>query len=605
MNARKPDPLSASDAVAVGREFVELATSDAGLFWNEYRPDDGACRIWHWTHGTARCVTPDGFSVRSRVYEYGGGAFCLANDAIVFVNERNQQLYRQPLDGGVPQLLTHGERRYGDIRHAHGLVLAVEETRDVHRLVAIAISDGRRHVLAQGADFYAAPSLSMDGRRLAWIEWQRPRQPWTATRLQCAERVANGDWSVPRVVAGLGDDEALQQPQFDAHGNLCCLTDRLGYWQPWSETAAGLAPLPAAPGDHAPAPWQLGERTWLPLDGGTYVATWTENDTGVLGIGRPDGTMRMVAREFSRFRSLAVDAEHVYCVAASPGRTSAIISIRRDDHRVTVLAGGDAPIPDNDLSLPVAFRFRSGDGEAYGYFHPPTRHASPRPPLVVSVHGGPTSANYPVFDPKVQYWTQRGFAVANLNYRGSTGYGRAYRQALRTQWGILDVEDACNVVAHLGAQGLIDPARAFVRGSSAGGYTALCSLAFHRVFRAGASLYGVSDPAALGKVTHKFEADYLDWLIGDPTADAERYRARTPLLHAASIRVPVVFFQGAQDTVVVPAQTRAMCDALRENGIPAEAHYYADERHGFRVAANQAHALDTEWRFYRKVLETT
>ena len=229
-------------------------------------------------------------------------------------------------------------------------------------------------------------------------------------------------------------------------------------------------------------------------------------------------------------------------------------------------------------------------------------HGETKPPLLVFVHGGPTSACYPMLDPRIQYWTQRGFAVADLNYRGSSGYGREYRQALHLQWGEVDVEDACAVVSYLAAQDLIDGERAFIRGGSAGGYTTLCALAFHNVFRAGASLYGVSDPVALARSTHKFEGDYLDWLIGDPQRDAERYAARTPLLHASQIRVPVIFFQGELDAVVVPQQTRDMLEALQDNGIPARAHYYPDEHHGFRKAKNQEHALEQEWLFYSELL---
>ena len=207
-----------------------------------------------------------------------------------------------------------------------------------------------------------------------------------------------------------------------------------------------------------------------------------------------------------------------------------------------------------------------------------------------------------MFDPRIQFWTQRGFAVADVNYRGSSGFGRAYRQRLRNSWGVVDVEDAVALVRYLAGRGAIDPARAFIRGSSAGGYTALCGLAFTDAFAGGASLYGVSDPLALGRVTHKFEADYLDWLIGDPERDLERYRARTPLLHAGRIQVPVIFFQGGLDAVVVPAQTESMVAALRERGVPVEYHLYSDERHGFRQAVHLSHALEREFRFYQGVL---
>ncbi|MEG3010735.1 MAG: S9 family peptidase [Pseudomonas sp.] len=589
----KAEPFSATQAVAAGMDFAELQLGANGLFWNEYRPEDAACRIWHWRDGVAKCLTPTGFSVRSRVYEYGGGAFCLTPDGVVFVNEADQQLYRQTLDGS-PEALTSGECRYGDVNFADGQILAVEENGDQHRLVAIALADGTRRLLAEGADFYAAPVISPDGARLAWIEWSRPHQPWTSTRLMVAER-SGQSFSAPRCVAGDAIEESIQQPRFDAKGQLYCLTDRAGFWQPYVESVDGFEPLPSVQADHAPAPWQMGGCTWLPLADG-YLASWSESGFGRLALNGDDLT-----GDYSRFRHLALDERFIYCIAASPISPSAVIAIDRASHEVTVLAGGVAPLAAERISRPQTLRYPSGSGEAHGFFYP-AMSGETKPPLVVFIHGGPTSACYPMLDPRIQYWTQRGFAVADLNYRGSSGYGREYRQALQLSWGDVDVEDACAVVDYLARQGLIDGERAFIRGGSAGGYTTLCALAFHQVFRAGASLYGVSDPVALARATHKFEGDYLDWLIGDPEQDAERYAARTPLLHASNIRVPVIFFQGELDAVVVPQQTRDMVTALEQNGIPVEAHYYADERHGFRRAVNQAHALEREWAFYRRVM---
>lgn len=596
----RAEPLSAAQAVAAGIDFAELKVGPLGLFWNEYRPQDGACRIWHWQDAMARCLTPDGFSARSRVYEYGGGSFCLSDDGVLFVNETDQQVYHQSLTDTSPVALTSGDCRYGDLGFAAGQVLAVEEQATRHRLVSIGLADQQRHVLAEGADFYASPVLSPNSQRLAWIEWSRPHQPWTATRLMLAEHTASG-WSEPRCVAGNAGEESIQQPRFDDASRLHCLTDRGGYWQPWVETVHGLEPLPCAAADHAPAPWQLGGSTWLPLDSPTYLASWTEAGFGRLGLWRSDGELEDFTGTYTRFRSLALDEQFIYAIAASPTRPSAIVAIGRKDHEERVLAGGVAPLPADQISQPRTLRYPSASGEAHGFFYP-AMHVEGKPPLVVFIHGGPTSACYPLFDPRIQYWTQRGFAVADLNYRGSSGYGRAYRQALHLNWGVVDVEDACAVVSYLDRQGLIDSRCAFIRGGSAGGYTTLCALAFHDVFRAGASLYGVSDPVALGRATHKFEGDYLDWLIGDPLRDAERYRARTPLLHADRIRAPVIFFQGVLDAVVVPQQTRDMVRALEDNGVTVQAHYYADERHGFRKAANQAHALEHEWLFYCSVM---
>lgn len=608
-NSANPERVSAEQAVAAGKDFGELAASARGVFWTAYDPADAATRIWHWRSGAqARCITPEGFSVRGRVYEYGGGSFCLTEDAVVFANEKDQRLYRQSIDDdSAPTALTEPGCRYGDLRYSCGAVLAVEEDGDTHRIVSIALANGARTVLAEGADFYAAPCLRADGARLAWIEWQRPHQPWTATRLRSRERDANGAWLPPRTLAGDDIEDALQQPQFDTHGTLYCLSDRHGFWQPWREHGDALHALPAARADHASAPWQLGGRSWIVLDDGSSLGAWTDEGWGVLGHRTADGALRTLAPEYSRFRNLAADDTHVYCLAASPTCPAAVLAIRRDDFSVQVLADVSPMMPAERIPVPERLRFSTGGSESHAYFYAPERLQSEKsvdsaPPVVVFIHGGPTSACYPVFDPRIPYWTQRGFAVVNLNYRGSTGYGRAYRQALHESWGVVDVDDACDVVAHLAADHRIDPARAFIRGSSAGGYTTLCALAFRDVFRGGASLYGVSDPLTLGRHTHKFEADYLDWLIGDAVADAERYNARTPLLHADQIRVPVAFFQGELDAVVTPDQTRSMVSALQANGIATEAHYYADERHGFRKAVNQAHALQAEYAFYCGIL---
>ncbi|ANC79720.1 S9 family peptidase [Pseudomonas putida] len=593
--------FSAAQAVAAGTDFAELKVSADGLFWNEFRPADGACRVWHWLHYQARCLTPDGFSVRSRVYEYGGGSFCLGGDGLVFVNEKDQQVYTQPLDDSLPRALTQDVScRYGDVQWHDGQVLAVEERHAEqveHRLVALGNSS--RQVLAEGADFYASPAVSADGQRLAWIEWDRPAQPWTVTRLMYRARDASGHWGPAQCVAAA--EESLQQPRFDAEGRLYCLSDRNGFWQPWGEVDGQWQALPAAPADHAAAPWQLGTCTWLALGPQSYLASWFEDGFGQLGLRVEDGRMERFASAYTRFRSLAMDSEHLYAIAASPISPPAVIAIDRSNHEVRVLAGGAEILPAGQISLPQPIHYGSGGEQAHGFFYPPV-HSQGAAPLVVFIHGGPTSACYPVLDPRIQYWTQRGFAVADLNYRGSTGYGREYRQALHQRWGESDVADACAVVEYLAAQGVVDKRKAFIRGGSAGGYTTLCALAFQDVFRAGASLYGVSDPIALGHATHKFEGDYLDWLIGDPQRDADRYRQRTPLLHAERIKVPVIFFQGELDAVVVPEQTRSMLAALQANGIDAEGHFYAGERHGFRKAENLAHALEEEWKFYCRVL---
>tara|TARA_Y100001949_G_scaffold169438_1_gene169362 strand:- start:12511 stop:14409 length:1899 start_codon:yes stop_codon:yes gene_type:complete len=614
---------TAEKAASASRDFAELRAGHGGLLWIQYDPADARCTLWYWRNGTTQCLTPTGFSLRSRVYEYGGGAFTLTDEGVAFVNEKDQQIYLQAVDGSSasqPAALTSRPQcRYGDLQYdrRRDAILAVEETHDEedvrHRLVSVSLA-GVHQVLVEGADFYASPTLDATGERLAWIQWQRPEQPWTATSLWIADVLPDGRLSPAVCMAGSDDSESLQQPRFASNGDLFCLTDRAGWWQPWRSQGDSLVPVECFARhrfDHAPAPWQLATVSYVPLTGGAWLSTRLVEGYGLLFEHDAGGSERQLAPAYSRCRQLAVDEHHYYCIAGAPDRMPAVLAIERLTGEIAILAGGEQPLPAEQLSCAQPFSFATGQEEvAHAFFYPP-RNADclglpgEKPPLVVFMHGGPTSASYPVFDPRIQYWTQRGFAVADVNYRGSSGFGRAYRQRLRGEWGVADVEDACAAVQALAVRGQIDSARTFIRGSSAGGYSALCALAADAGFTGGASLYGVSDPMALRRVTHKFEADYLDWLIGDPERDAQRYKERTPLNNAAQIRVPVIFFQGALDAVVLPEQTESMVDALREQGVRVEYCLYPQERHGFRQAANLADALERECRFYMSLLGRT
>lgn len=608
-----PDAIwSAEQAAAASADFAELHAAHGGLLWVAFDPLLARCGLFFCRDGVVTELTPPGFSVRSRVYEYGGGACCATEQGVVFVNDNDQQVYLIDItEGGgaygAPGAVTDSPNcRYGGLCFvpAWQALLAVEESHEggavIHRLVRIGLT-GKREVLVEGADFYAAPVADGDGQRLAWIEWDRPDQPWVATRL-CQRK--SGERT--QVLAGQDRDQSLQQPRFDVQGRLWVLSDKAGWWQPWCVDKQHDAC--AAPFDHAPAPWQLGGRTYLPLENGELLLTRFEQGKGVL-VGCAFETdsahsapyERHFAEHFTRFRSLAADAEHFYCIAAAPDRLSAVLAIRRSDGAVQILSGGEQPLSEARLSRPQSFNCVVGEGErSHGFFYSPVSTGE-RPSLVIFLHGGPTSACYPVFDPRIAFWTLRGYAVLDLNYRGSSGYGRAYRLRLAGQWGELEVEDIRAAIDTLAAAGRIDPLRVFVRGASAGGFSALRALVELSQLRGVASLYGVSDPLALRRLTHKFEADYLDWLIGDPEQDAERYRERTPLWQVKRIMAPVIFFQGALDAVVVPSQTEAMVEALRQCGLPVEYQLFADERHGFRQAANLAAALRAEYGFYQQL----
>jgi dipeptidyl aminopeptidase/acylaminoacyl peptidase len=620
-----PDLIwSAEEAAAASKDFAELQAAHGGVFWVAFDPLQARCGLFFSSYGVVSELTPSGFSVRSRVYEYGGGAWCATEQGVTFVNECDQQVYRIDfgLDGGAhsaPCAITDEPHcRYGDLAFvpAWQALLAVEESHEgdavVHRLVRIGLT-GKRDILVEGADFYAAPVADHSGQRLAWIEWDRPHQPWIATRLCLRE---SGERT--RVLSGEAGDRSVQQPRFDAQGRLWVLSDHAGWWQPECVEDDDTKCF-AAPHDHAPAPWQLGGRTYLPLDNDELLLTRFEQGQGVLVVrvaradsltpkfideyalgdhATPDAELRL-AGGFTRFRSLAADGEHFYCIAAAPDRLPAVLSIRRSDATLQILAGGEQPLPEEQLSRPQPFTYAVDEAErSHGFFYSPVSSVE-CPPLVIFLHGGPTSACYPVFDPRIAFWTLRGYAVLDLNYRGSSGYGRDYRLRLAGQWGELEVQDIRAAINTLASEGRIDPLRVFVRGGSAGGFSALRALVELPQLRGGASLYGVSDPLSLRRLTHKFEADYLDWLIGDPEHHAELYQRRTPVLQAERIMVPVIFFQGALDVVVVPSQTESMVEALRRRGLSVEYHLFAEERHGFRHAVNLVAALQAEYEFFR------
>lgn len=614
---------SAEQAAAAGREINELKVSAQGVFWSETDPQTATTLLYRYQHSTqaTNVFTPAEFSVRSRVYEYGGASFNLLPQGVVFTNEADQQVYLQPWHGTPQQLTDNSQCRYADMQFdAHcNSIIAIEEThhcdRVEHRLVNISLDSSAtaaQHtitVLSAGSDFYAAPRISPNGQRLAWIEWQRPDQPWTQTQLFCAQRNAdNHSWNTPICMAGAAGNASLQQPLFDQDNRLVVLNDQDGYWQPWREDQTGdLAKLNGIEADCSGAPWQLGGCNYLPLEDDNYLISWLEHGTGKLALYdfNQQREVQPLASEYSRLRNLAVDAEFFYCLAGHPAQGSAVLAIDRRSYQVQVLAQLSIGLAAQEISRPQSLYFPSTDQcPVHSFIYPPCNSAynlkdNERPPLVVFLHGGPTSACYPVFDARIQFWTQRGFAVADLNYRGSTGFGRDYRQLLHQQWGIAEVEDVCALVRYLIAHDKVNPRQMCVRGASAGGYTALLAIAASADFAAAASLYGVSDPEALRKVTHKFEGDYLDWLLGS----SEHFAARAPVELVAQINTPVIFFQGGRDVVVVPEQTATMVSALQQQGVTVDCHIYPEEGHGFRQAQHLAEVLELELAFYQCVFQ--
>ncbi|WP_293269114.1 prolyl oligopeptidase family serine peptidase [Neptunomonas sp.] len=611
-------PLAAEQAVAGLKDYGQLACDGDGvLFWVEYRPEEAGrnCLI-RYANGHQQSLTPPEFDVRSAVHEYGGLSWCLIDSqSWVFVNKQDQQLYLQTLQVESPKQLTfHLESRFGeplyDAQHHRIIMLQEKHSSEnvLNRVVSLCLSTGRLTALHQGHDFYSSIALSPDGQQCLFISWDHPNQPWVATQLYHCSFDPAGNVIDTCVLSGnSGVEESILQPSFDEEGNIWAITDQSGWWNLscYDSKQQAFTPYWAVEADCTTAPWQFGGYHYAVAQHQVTLVRLQQASAALLQLHKGE-VVRQLGSKYSLFRSVISTEHKIYAVANSPSSLPVVIAIDQLSGKVLELSGSVDNVA--ELSLPQHMSFPVKSDEAFGLFYPPVdvylakqTDDSP-PPLVLFFHGGPTACAYPVLNPRTQYWTQRGYAVMDLNYRGSSGYGRAYRLLLHKQWGISDLEDAEAAVDFLSNRGLINAKQVFVRGSSAGGYTALSALAFSNRFAAGASLYGVTDPLALAKATHKFESHYLDWLIGSPLTEKDTYHARSPLAHAEQIQVPVIFFQGELDAVVVPEQTRAMVQALQDQSIPVEAYYYAQEGHGFRSSENLADALEKEYEFYQCII---
>ena len=554
-------------------------------------------------------------SIRSRVNGYGGGALAAAQDGVFVVSDDQCILFAHRA-GEQSQTLTSDTAAYGglvadDLRNR---VLAVRETGEGaadgrQQLVAVG-RDGSFAVLHQGEDFYGAPALSDDGRHIAWVSWQLPDMPWIQTRLWTAKVSRDGTLQQPQVhPAPL--PTSIQQPVF-AGQELWVLSDHDGWWQPWRLDLQHLSSIwekASVPDrDHANAPWQLAEVHHCPLPGGGWARAHYHQGRGELWLsgGNYPKPLR-IAQAFSDFRSLCTCGSFVYAIARSPDHLDAVLRIDPTSAGIEVVAGGEPALPGHALAHPIMFQvpaFTQENTPPQGFLYLPLKPNTEPVALILVVHGGPTSAAYPVFNPLIQFWCQRGFAVAEVNYRGSSGYGRAFRLALAERWGDIDVQDMARAADFLKAAGYVNGKSTFIQGRSSGGYTALMALSQDQRYNAGASQFGVTDPLQLRRVTHRFESGYLDWLLGNPDEHPQRWQERTPRLRTTTIASPVIFFQGGQDKVVVPEQTRVMVETMQKAGLKPELHWFPNEGHGILKQVNQAAMLKALYSFYQQRLQT-
>lgn len=611
-------PITSDLIVAETVGLGDIALDGDDTYWLESRPSEAGrvVVVRHSPAGEISDVTPAAYSVASRVHEYGGGAFTVHAGVVYFVNLKDQQIYQQLFDG-EPQALTVNEgRRYADlvfdpqrqrlyaICEDHSNSTADEPS---NSLVAIDAASGVQTVLASGEDFYTAPALSADGKQLAWLSWNHPNMPWDGTTLWLASFTDKGALSPAQSIAG-STDESVFKPRWDSCGSLYFISDRGGWWNLHWLRAGHIESLAPMNAEFGLPQWVFGMSTYAITDSDAAYCAYCQDGFWKLTCVTSAGGFEPIEPPYSAMDNLQADKQRLVMRAGSSSQDSAIVEFDCVNHTFkTLRRSSTVRLNPNYISTPQAISFPTTGGRtAHAFFYPPASKdqqaaSDERPPLLVKGHGGPTSATSATLNLGIQYWTSRGFAVVDVNYGGSTGFGRDYRQQLDGQWGVVDVDDCVAAAKHLIAADKVDADRCAIRGNSAGGYTTLAALAFHDVFSAGASYYGVSDLETLATDTHKFESRYLDRLIGPYPETRELYQQRSPINHIEGLSAPAIFFQGLEDKVVPPNQAEKMVAALRAKGIPVAYVSFPGERHGFRQAATIKRALEAELYFYGRV----
>ncbi len=626
-----PSPLTAELAAVGAVSLAWAGVAQGRLHWIEGRPAEKGRSVLMGLNAdglAAEVLAPDA-NVRSRVHEYGGTPWLAVGDQLVYSDFADQRLRVRQADGSE-RTLTPAGCRYADghagpVGVAGGTLVAVREdhrgggeARNTVVLLDLDRPEDEGRVLYGDSDFVAWPRLSACGRRLALVAWDHPAMPWDDTRLLVGT-LADGALTDLQVVAG-GPGEAVAEPQWGADGALYFLSDRSGWcnlyrWTPQPGGGRIDAITTLADAEIGGPLWNLGLQSYALTGDGRALLRLSRGTVDTLCLlDLASGQTTTLPLPCVAFGSVGLlDGHTAFSVAAPADGLPALITIDlHSGHHQVVRAAGEASLPAAFVSVAQAVEFTTAPGPggeprtAHAWFYPP-RHPDHRPadgetpPLVVMLHGGPTSHAGPAFKVGVQFWTSRGFAVVDVNYGGSSGYGRAYRQRLRGQWGVVDLQDAVAAVDHLAASGWVDGARVVIRGGSAGGFTVLSALAFTRRFAAGINYYGVADLETLAADTHKFESRYLDSLVAQLPAGRAVYRARSPVQHMAQCRAALITFQGSDDRAVPPQQSRDIVAAARSAGCPVAYLEFAGEGHGFRQGPNIVRALQGELVFLGRV----
>jgi dipeptidyl aminopeptidase/acylaminoacyl peptidase len=621
-----PSPITSQRIAAGALRLSQPRIHSGWVYWVEGRPLDGGRQVVVRRElaadGPVEDVTPEATNVRSRVHEYGGGDYCVRDDQIYYVDYADQRIRRCGLaehEAAEPQVISGAGASCADMQvspDGRWLVAVEERPRDNEEpencIVAWPLFESAPEAhqirVADGWDFFSFPTFSPDGSELAFTAWRHPHMPWDEAHLLVLGWSSDGPMGDPEHVAG-ERDESIFQPRYSPDGHLTFVSDRSGWWNLHQLEGSKLRSLCSMRAEFGRAQWVFGMSTYDFITADEILCVYTQSGRDQLArLQLTTSKLVPIDSAFTSFDGIHVEAGQACFLAASERETSGVCSLDLESHRTTRLrVGSTLAVDEAYLSAPEAIEFRSAGGRtAHAFFYPPRNpeaQARPgeKPPLLVKSHGGPTAATRSDLDLRIQYWTSRGIAVVDVNYAGSTGYGRAYRDQLLGQWGVADVEDCTYAALYLAERGDVDRERLAISGGSAGGYTTLCALTFRDEFSAGASHYGIGDLEALVRDTHKFESRYTDNLVAPYPEARAVYVERSPIHFASQLNCPVIFFQGLEDQVVPPNQAEAMVAALARRGIRHAYVAFPGEQHGFRRAENICTALDGELYFYSRV----
>jgi dipeptidyl aminopeptidase/acylaminoacyl peptidase len=597
-------------------EMKSLFVENGQLYWSEQRPDGKTVIVRMDSNGTFLDITPPGVSVGTRVHEYGGGEFTVSEGEVFFSDLANQQVYRLFPGGSLSKVTESSNMRYADfvIDRGRNKIIAVREDHTYSDLqpenliAAISLEEPSENVLISGQDFYSNPRLNVAGDRMCWLSWDHPNMPWDGTELWVGEFLPDGRIGERWKIAG-GKEESIVQPEWGEDGNLYFVSDRSGWWNLYRWRDGRTQPLLPMEAEFGEPQWVFGQKVYSLASRNRLVCAYNRGGVYQLGILNTRSLdFSPVDVPFVTISNIVSSGEKVVFVGGSERDLPVIAELDLASRGLRMLYRTE-PVPQDDesISIGIPFEFPTEGGQtSFCYFYPPrnTNFQAPEkelPPLLVMSHPGPTGVTTNSYRSRVQFWTSRGFAVLDVNYGGSTGYGRSYRERLNGNWGIVDVADCVSAARFFVEQGKVDGNRLAITGRSASGFTTLSALTFHRLFQAGASYYGVCDLEALAKETHKFESHYNDRLIGAYPAMRDVYIQRSPIHHTDRLSSPIILLQGGDDPVVLPSQAEKMAAAVRDRGLPVAYLTFPGERHGFSKAENRIRALEAELYFYSKV----